>query len=322
MRRLKPLVGAADGGLGRMGAGFAWSALALAILSGWFVVTRLVVVGDLRVWDVVALRFGGGAVVVVPIILGECRRLPRRAWLKGLQLSVLWGAPFVLLVAFGLRLTSAADASSVTPGLMPVFAGAFAWAASGERPAGRRLAGYAVILAGAALLVWAGAGAGVSVVGLAALVAAAAMWAAYTLLLGGSGLTPIQAVAFVCFWSAALYLPAYVLSGVSLLPRAPWSELAFQAVYQGALMSVVAILAFNRAVALLGPAAAAAMTALIPAVATGMGQAVLGEAPSAAGWLAIVLIAAGVVLAAAVRRPSLNIVRTGTAPAPASLVSN
>lgn len=295
--------------------------MALAILSGWFVVTRLVITSDLRVWDVVALRFSGGALVLLPVLLGQCRLLPWRAWLQGLPLAILWGAPFVLLVAFGLRLTSAADASSVTPGSMPIFAGAFAWAVLDERPAGRRLAGYGVILAGIAVLIWANAGSGISVVGLAALVAAAAMWAAYTVLLGRSGLSSIQATALVCFWSALLYLPGYVLSGVSLLPHASLGEVAFQAFYQGALMSVVAVLAFNRAVALLGPAAAAAITALIPAIATGLALPVLGEAPSAAGWLAIAAIAAGVVLAAAVRHPAAHAARTSAVPIPASFAN-
>lgn len=290
-------------GRGQVGVGLAWAGLALAVFSGWFVVTRLVLTSDLRVWDVVALRFGGGAAVLLPVLLWQ--RLSWSTWLQGLPLSALWGAPFVLLVAFGLRLTSAADAASLTPGLMPLFAAAFAWAALGERPATRRLAGYGMLLIGVAALIWAGAGPGINVAGLLCLAGAAMMWAAYTLLLGRSGLSPIQAAALVCFWSAVLYLPGYVLSGVSLLPRASLGELAFQTFYQGVMMSAVAILAFNRAVALLGVGAAAAITALIPAVATAIAVPVLDEAPPAAVWLAIALIACGVILAAAVRRPEV-----------------
>lgn len=315
------MIPAAADGPCRVGRGLAWSSLALVILSGWFVVTRLVVMTDLQIWDVVALRFGLGTLVLLPVLLGQCRRLPWSAWAKGMPLAILWGAPFVLMVAYGLQLTSAGDASSVTPGLMPIFAGAFVWAALGQRPAARCLAGYGVIVAGIATLIAARSSSGISVAGLAALVAAAAMWAGYTSFLGRSGLSSIQAAALVCFWSTVFYLPVYALSGLSLLPRASWGEIAFQAFYRGVLMSAAAILAFNRAVALLGPAAATAITALIPAIATTLGQPVLGETPPAAGWLAIAMIAGGVILAAAVRPPGASAVRAGTIPEPASFPS-
>jgi drug/metabolite transporter (DMT)-like permease len=287
--------------------GVIWSGVGLAIFSGWFVVTRLVMTGDLRVWDVVALRFGGGTIVLLPVLLTQGRRLPRSAWREGLQLAFLWGAPFVLCVALGLRLTSAADASSITPGLMPIFAGLFAWMAFGERPAKLRVAGYAVILVGTATLVYGSftGGTGLSVTGLAALVIAAAMWALYTVRFRHSTLTSLQATAFICFWSAVIYLPVYVLSGVSELPHAPFREIAFQSIYQGGLMSGLAIFAFNRAVALLGPTAASSIIALVPVVATAAAAPVLGEIPSALACAAISVTACGVALAAGMRgRPA------------------
>ncbi|RYF03559.1 MAG: EamA/RhaT family transporter, partial [Deltaproteobacteria bacterium] len=215
--------------------GLLWAFIGLLVFSGWFAVTRLVVTGDLRVWDVVALRLGGGTLVLLPVLLFRCRHLPWAAWRSGFVLAMLWGAPFVLLVAGGLRLTSAAAAASVTPGLMPVFAGVAAWFLSGVRPPGRRLAGYGVIVAGLVGLIAVGAGDATGPVGLGCLVLAAAGWAAYTLRLGGSGLDPLQAAWMICFWSAALYLPLYMLSGVTRLPEAPLHELAFQGIYQGAL---------------------------------------------------------------------------------------
>ena len=290
----------------RLLLGLAWSTVGLAIFSGWLVVTRLVMTADLRVWDVIALRYGGGTLVLLPVLIGQCAHLPWRAWREGMILGLLWGAPFVIAVAIGLRLTSVTHTSSITPGLMPIFAGAFAWAILGHRPTVARFVGYAVILIGTGLLLWASFGpeAGVSVIGVAALVTAAAMWGAYTLRLSRSGLTSIQAASLVCFWSAVFFLPVYLLAGLSHLPRASIGEITFQAVYQGVLMSGVALLAYNRAVALLGPMAAAAITALVPVIATGVAGPVLGEAPSPAAWVAIGMIGCGVILAAAMGRPA------------------
>lgn len=286
-------------------AGIAWAALTVSIFSGWFVITRFSVTRELRIWDITALRFGIGAVLLAPVLIRRRNTLSRRAWVEGLVFALLWGMPFVLLVALGLRLTSAAQAASIAPTLMPLFAGIFAWAFLGERPSGKRWAGYAAIFAGLCLLVLSGAAAHgpPSLVGLGALAAAAAMWAIYTLLFRRSGLTPIESAALICFWSAAVFLPIYGLGGLSRLGHAGAAEIALQVVYQGMLMSGVAIFTFNRAVFLLGSSAATAIIALIPAIASLLAIPVLGEIPSPAEGAAIVVIIAGVLLAAA-RRPT------------------
>jgi drug/metabolite transporter (DMT)-like permease len=138
---------------------------------------------------------------------------------------MLWGVPFVLLVALGLRLTSAAEAASIAPTIMPVFAGVFAFVFMRQSQGPMRWIGYAAILAGLACLLSAAAlnrGAP-DPVGVAALVGAGGLWAAYTLIFRASGLTATQAAALICIWSAALFLPVYLFFGLSrfgLLVRA------------------------------------------------------------------------------------------------------
>src|SRR5271169_5793789 len=94
------------------------------------------------------------------------------------------------------------------------------------------------------------------------------------------------------------------MRGLSRFALAPPSELAFQVVYQGVFMSCLAAVAFNRAVGLLGPSAATAIIALLPAVASLLAVPVLGEIPVTAQWAAIVMIGIGVCLAT--RRPSVR----------------
>ena len=219
---------------------------------------------------------------------------------KVASFSFLWGAPFVLLVGLGLQWTTAAQASSVTPALMSVFAGLMSWALLGQRPRRAALFGYTAIAAGVVVLVASGSGpygwrfAG----GTAALVVAAVMWAGYTVRLRLSGIKGPQAAALVCVLSGILYIPGYIVTGASRLHLASPGELVVQILYQGVLMSVVATLAFNRAISLLGSNAAGAIIALVPVVATGIAAIFLHEHPSAAGLGAIVFIAAGVLLAA------------------------
>ena len=59
--------------------GFAWAAVTLLIFAGWFVVTRFSVTHNLRIWDVTAMRFGVGILVLCPALRG----LPPGAWRSG-----------------------------------------------------------------------------------------------------------------------------------------------------------------------------------------------------------------------------------------------
>ena len=280
--------------------GFLWAAVAVLIFSGWFVATRFTMTHALRVWDVLALRFGGGALVLLPVLIASRKRLGWAAWREGFVFACLWGGPFVWLVAIGLRETSAAQASSLTPALMPVFAAGLAWRFLAERPTRSRVAGIAAILAGLVVLIGFGLGPphGTWITGSAALVLAALMWAIYTIRFRRSGLTAPQSAALMCVWTSVLFLPVYWATGASRLADASGGELAFQAIYQGALMSGVAIVAFNEAVRYLGAAAAAAITAMVPVSATTMAALILHESPSPIGLAAICAIAAGVLLAA------------------------
>nr|WP_255592642.1 DMT family transporter [Bordetella sp. BOR01] len=276
----------------------AFASASVLIFSGWFVVTRFTVTHQLRVWDVAALRFGAGAVLLAPILLRQ--RLPAGAWLEGLLYAVLWGAPFVLLVALGLQRTTAAQASSIVPALMPVIAGLISWYLTRQRPPISTVLSYLAILTGLIVLVASRptAGTTVDIVGYGALVLAASTWAVYSVRFRSSRLTALESAALICFWSAIVFLPVYVVGGLSRLSQASFQEIAFQLVYQGILMSCVALFAYNRAIAALGSGAAAAMMALVPVLATLLAIPVLHEYPSILGTMAIIVIAIGVVVAA------------------------
>ena len=264
--------------------GFLWAVLTVSIFAGCFSVTRI-----LNVWDLTALRYGIGAILLAPVLL---RDLPPKAWRNGFIFSVLWGAPFAALMALGVQMTSAGRAASVTPTLMPVFAGLLGWLLLRQPPGKIRLLGYAAIAAGlGGLIVTASSGGATpSLLGLGFLALAAAMWAGYTLLLRGSGLNPMQSAALI-------FVPLYLVLGIGHLGQAPTAEIAVQGFYQGVLMSIVALISFNRAVTLLGASAAAAMIALVPVIASLLAIVVLGEIPTVAEGVSIAFIVAGVLLA-------------------------
>ena len=82
-------------------------------------------------------------------------------------------------------------------------------------------------------------------------------------------------------------------AGTSVL-RAPLFDILLQAVVQGLLTAVVALLLYGRMVSLLGATSGAAFVALTPVMTALMGIPVLGEWPPVTDWVAIALISLGV----------------------------
>jgi drug/metabolite transporter (DMT)-like permease len=79
-------------------------------------------------------------------------------------------------------------------------------------------------------------------------------------------------------------------------PGAPILDVALQALVQGILTAIVALLLYGRMVGLLGATAGAAFVALTPATTALLGIPVLGEWPCAIDCVAIASISVGVYL--------------------------
>ena len=93
-----------------------------------------------------------------------------------------------------------------------------------------------------------------------------------------------------------VYLPVSVVALPKQIGAAPLTDILVQAGFQGVLVSVVAIYAFNRSAEVLGPVAGASLPALIPVATLGLGVVVLGE-PAGRGEVAsAILLTAGLVM--------------------------
>jgi drug/metabolite transporter (DMT)-like permease len=81
-------------------------------------------------------------------------------------------------------------------------------------------------------------------------------------------------------------------------------ELIFQAVYQGVLATIVTMLTFTRAVAILGAATTMMMTAAVPGIVTLSAAPLLGEFPSPLVLAGIALVTLGVIATVLTLRPA------------------
>src|SRR5690348_10322300 len=113
--------GAGDAHVLRKLSGCALALLAVAIWSGWLVITRVAVTSTLTAEDLSALRFGSAGLILLPVVWRRGLALDRFGW-RGLALIVICaGAPYVLMASHGLRLATAAEAGVLIPGTIPLF---------------------------------------------------------------------------------------------------------------------------------------------------------------------------------------------------------
>lgn len=289
--------------------GLAAAFAAALVGTTWQVATRHGVTTTLHPLDLALLRYGVAAVLLLPTFVLLLRRAPDLLLrIRGsLLLMVLCaGLPFGLLAMAGATFAPVAHMGALMPGTIPLFTGLLAALVLRDRLSPARLAGFAVIAAGVALV----AGKALMIrtdqawIGDLLFLAAAAIWAVYTVAFQKSGLAPWQATATISVVSAVLVLPLWALAGgPARFAAAPWTDLATQAAAQGLLAGMAGQWTFAMAIRHLGSSRAALSGALVPAFTAVGGWAVLGEQPEATTLAGAAAIAIGI-LVAGLRRPA------------------
>lgn len=279
------------------------AALAAALIgSGWQIASRHGVTTTLGPLEIAVLRYGVPALMLLPLLI-RTGLLPPGLPRRRLGLLVLGGGlPFGLLVLAGAQWAPAAHMGVFMAGSVPLFTALGARLAFGDRIGGLRVAGLLLIGGGIAVF-------GASSVADAAhawrgdllFILAAMVWAVYTLAFRGSGLTPWQGAAVINAWSSLLLLPVLLAFGAPRLLTAPWVDVAWQALGQGAVAGLLGLVTYMIAIARLGAARASLSAALVP-LSTALGAAwLLGEPLGVATLAASALVACGVALAGGAR---------------------
>jgi drug/metabolite transporter (DMT)-like permease len=271
---------------------------AVCIWAAFIVVSRLGVTTSLTPWDVAAIRFAVAGVALSPYLFRRGLALDRLGWQGVTAIAVGCGAPMVLLVNVGLLFAPAAHGGALFPGVMPLMVALLAAPILKEALTPQKTGGLILIILGAVGIVWASGGTiGTRQnIGHALFLCAGLAWAGYTVAMRRARLDGLHAAAIAAVTSLVLYLPVYAIIAGPTLLKAPLSDLILQAVVQGILTAIVALLLYGRMVAILGATSGAAFVALTPAMTAVLAIPVLGEWPSAIDWMAIALISFGVYL--------------------------
>ncbi len=261
-------------------------------------VTRLAVTTNLDAADIVALRFGVAGLLLAPVAVRRGLALDRLGWLGLGALIAGTGAPYALVAAIGLRFAPAYDGGALNPGCMPLFVALIAAIGLGEKFSTTRKSGLSLILAGALVTIgghatgWSASRA----FGDALFLFAAFLTACFTVVMRQTKLDPLHAAALVSTGSL-IYLPIYLAAHGTRLAQIPLADLAVQSIFQGMIVTVVSLVLYARAIAILGASGGSAFGALVPVLSALFAIPLLGEWPNEIAWLGIILISAGVYLA-------------------------
>ncbi len=257
-------------------SGYVFAAGTVMIWSGFVLLSRMAGKSSLNGNDLVALRFATAATILLPFWVCKWRvaLLDRRL----LMLALTGGLGYTLLAYWSFHFAPAAHGAVLLSGALPFFVAGVAWALHGEplRPQIRHalvpIAAGVVCLALHSLK-----GLGESWPGDLMLLGASLLWAFYTVLVRRWGFSPVHTTIGVTLLSAVLFLPVYLLLLPKGITNAPLNAIITQAVYQGVIVAIVAMVLYMQALSRLGPLRLGTVMATVPAIAGTGATLLLGE---------------------------------------------
>ena len=282
--------------------GWGFGVFAVVIWGGYIAYARSGVGAGLRPLDFALLRFVPSGLLMLPFLL--LRRpwsLGGVGWARGLVLVALTGPAFVFLSTEAFSFAPLAHGAVLQPGTATIVGLVLSIVFLGERPDASRLAGSFVVVLGLVTI----AGSGLfneaspeAWKGDLMFSAAGACWGIFTVLLKRWSIDAVSATAIIAVLSGLIVLPLYLgVMGVDHFRALPISQLVTQAIVQGVLSQVFAMLAFSQAVKLLGGGRAATFPALVPATGILIGIPVTGEWPTLSQTTGLIIVSLGLLLA-------------------------
>ncbi|MEZ7912861.1 MAG: DMT family transporter [Propionivibrio sp.] len=264
--------------------GYLAAAATLVMWTGFSLFSRYAGKSVLTPYDVFALRLSVAALVLLPFaprFLGQGAWRDQRLWL----LASLGSLLYCLVVYTGFRYAPAAHGAILLSGMQPFLISAIVLAVDGIRPNRMRTLGLIGIATGIACAavpyfnVWSPE----VVFGDLLIFSGSVLWAIYSVLAKRWGYSPWTLTSAVALIPAVLYLPIYALFLPKALAEAPLALIVTQGLYQGIVATILAMLAYLKAISILGTERAAVFLALVP-ITTGLAAVpLLGEALT--GWL-------------------------------------
>ena len=266
--------------------GLASAVITVLIWTGFIVIARASASRGLLPLDIVFARILGASAVLLPWAwwlmrparqrgepVGSLLGLSPLPWGQTVRAGLFGGLLYAVLAYSGFFFAPAAHASVLMPGSLPLWTTLLAWLVLREKVPNSRMLGLGFIVMGDLLV------GGVSLLrafdggdvwkGDLLFMSAAFCWSAYSVTVRRYGLDAVRATMAITAFALVAFVPAYALltiTGVlpTHLPQAPWSEILFQAGFQGCGSVVISGITFTQMVRHFGPVRSTMITALVP----------------------------------------------------------
>jgi len=246
--------------------GYLAATATLIMWAGFSLVSRLGGKSILTPYDIFALRLITASLVLLPFAgsMPKGAWRDRRLWLLTLLCSLIYSP----LAYNGFKYAPASHGGILLSGLQPFLISVVAWLIVGTRPSRMRCIGLCFITAGivCAAMPYFSVWSADSIFGDLLILLSSILWAFYAVLAARWGYSAWTLTRAVAFGSAVVYLPIYALWLPKELASAPLSMIIIQSAFQGVVATILAMLTYLKAIALLGADRTAAFLALVPIV--------------------------------------------------------
>ena len=285
----------------RQGYGFAFAAA--LIWAGFILVSRMGGMSELLEFDVIAIRYVTCACILLPIWWFKFRFTlftPRL-----IVCSLLGGLAYALCAFSGFQLASASHAAILLPGMMPLFIIVLSFLINNESHGMQKWLGMVVITLGVLVLFMGELGLFESTVNLNIktllgdgwLVAAAFLWALFSVLIKRWQITPWQVTVSLALLTCLFYLPVYLAFLPKAISQASWADILLQAFYQGIMATIIQMIFYVKAVQKIGPSEMGAVMSIVPVISGVAAIVVFKEQVSEELIMGLVLVSLGAWLA-------------------------
>lgn len=253
--------------------------------------------------DMILARAAVAGLVMLPFLIKW--GLPTLAgigWRRGLLLLLTGGPLFAFLQTGGYAYAPLVHGAVIAPSTVTVVSTLGAVVLLGERMTKWHVVGGMTVIAGVVLVSWHGfTGSAVTDttwIGDLMFVTSSLLWATFTVLMRKWRLDPMRATAVVAVLTALVVVPGYfAYRGVGRLAILPADALLAQGISQGLIQGVVTLLAYSKAIAILGVSRAVLFPAIVPAISIVIGIPLVGEWPDQMQITGLALVTIGLLAA-------------------------
>lgn len=256
-------------------AGIGYALAAVAIWTGFILVSKAGSLAALALPDMMMVRFGTAFILFSPFIWQHRHTIFQ--W-RMLVLGSIGGLAYALSVFNGFDHAPATHAALLLPGLMPIMIAVFAYFLANERHS--NLAWFGILLSSLGIIVLLSETllSGTSYwLGDASFILACVFWGIFTVLLRRWKFAPWQATLGIIAVTTGLFTPIYALFLPHQIGQASWEMIGLQAFYQGVMATTVQMVCYGRAVHLIGATRMGSLMALVPVFASVLAVPMFGE---------------------------------------------